>query len=351
MHKITPVKKFTLPLLLLLLPVLIFTFEGCKKKRDETAAFFFKRTHNKIYQDYKPDSFAIVFKKVFRANKSNLKYAHIIAEYYKKNHYKPELVMAHLFNNDLLTASNYYLKADEHGLNPNLFQADKLRSLVYQFYDRQHIKTLDEAYTAIAEIEINAANSLIAYSNALEYGVINPKNIYQRYFLATKRPDDTSMNRVFHIGNMQAYLDSIQPKSPQYIALQKALADKYIAPGRSGEETKRILLVNLERLRWRNKPYEDKYVIVNIADFMLNVVDSGKSVLQMKVCTGQGRNMDNANTLAAYNDTCKIDKPNEHETPLLNSLIYYVEVNPIWNIPQSIAGKEILVEAARNPDY
>ena len=36
---------------------------------------------------------------------------------------------------------------------------------------------------------------------------------------------------------------------------------------------------------------------------------------------------------------------------LLNSLIYSVEVNPIWNIPRSIANKEIIVEAARDPYY
>lgn len=142
-----------------------------------------------------------------------------------------------------------------------------MRELVYKFNDKNNVKNLDEIYYQIAEIEINAANSLINYSNALEYGVINPKLIYQRYFMATKRPDSLSMLRVFHVDNMQTYLDSIQPSDPQYKALQKALSDKYEAPGRSGEESKRMLLVNLERLRWKNKPAESKYVIVNIPDF------------------------------------------------------------------------------------
>ena len=119
----------------------------------------------------------------------------------------------------------------------------------------------------------------------------------------------------------------------------------------SAEETKRLLIVNLERLRWKNKPLENKYVMVNIPDFTLDVVDSGKSALHMKVCVGQGRNMDFANTLESYNDTCKEDKPGEHETPLLNSQIYGVEVNPIWNIPKSIANKEIIVEAAKDKFY
>ena len=345
----TPAKKIAVPLLVIV--TVLLSLQSCKKKRTETATFFFKKTHNKIFQDYMPDSFAVAFKKVLQNERPGLKHADFIQEYYSKNGYKPELVMNHLFNNDLLTATDYFMKADEHGLDAGMFEADKLRTLVYKFYNKGSIKKIDDAYRQIAEIEIAAANSLITYTNALQYGVVNPKSLYQRYFLATKQPDSASMLRVFRTADMRSYLDSVQPKDPQYIALQKALAAKYEAKGRSGEESLRMLLVNMERLRWRNKPFEDKYVIVNIPDFMLHVIDSGKSVLQMKVCVGQGRNMQNANTLGAYNDTCKIDKPNEHETPLLNSIINYVEVNPIWNIPQSIASKEIIVEAADDPYY
>src|SRR5690606_18722396 len=34
--------------------------------------------------------------------------------------------------------------------------------------------------------------------------------------------------------------------------------------------------------------------------------------------------------------------PHSHETPVLESMIHSVQVNPYWNIPKSIAGKEIL---------
>jgi len=350
MTKLLTAKKIAAPLLIIC--ALLITFQSCKKKRSEEATFFFKKTHNKIYQDYTPEAFTQVMKKVLKDEKNDLSHAEVISAFYKKNNYQPVLVMNHLFNNDLLTASDYYLKADQHGLNPEMFNADQLRALVYKFYDKQKIKNINIAYQEIAELEVAAANSLISYSNALQYGVVNPKSIYQRYFLATKQPDSAAMLKVFHIADMRAYLDSIQPKSPQYLALQKAWNDKYVAQGRPAEECRRMLQVNLERLRWRNKPFEEKYIIVNIPDFTLNVIDSGgRSVLKMKVCVGQGRNMDNANTLAAYNDSCKIDKPNEHETPLLNSMINYVEVNPVWNIPQSIANKEIIKEAADDRYY
>jgi len=348
MIKFTTVKKSAVPLLLIFLSALILTFQSCKKKRPVMAGILFKKTHNKVFQDFSPDSFAVVFKKVLIDERTKMRHGNFITNYYEKNHYNPQLVMDHLFNGDFAVADSYYTHADEHGLNAELFQADEFKAMIDKFGG---IKTLNEAYSDMAELEVTAANSLINYSNALQYGVINPKGIFQRYFIATKRPDSISMARIFHIGNMQSYLDSIQPKDPQYIALQSALKNGFTAPGRSKEETKRILLVNMERLRWRNKPFENKYVIVNIPDFNLNVIDSGHSVLKMKVCVGEGRNMDNANTLVAYNDTTKEDKPFAHETPLLNSLIHSVQVNPVWNIPRSIANKEIITEAAKDRFY
>ena len=346
-----PVKKNTVVFFLFILPALILTLPSCKKKRSEMAILLYKKTHNKVFKDATPEGFSVVFKKVFDAERSKLSHADVIYDFYKKNGYNPEFVMSHLFNGDLATADDYFMHADEQGLSAEMFQAKELRRLISGLTNKNDVKTLDDVYHDMAELEITAANSLINYTNALQYGVINPKYIYQRYFLATKRPDSISMVQVFHIGKMQEYLDSIQPKSPEYIALQNALKIGFTAKGISQEETKRILMVNLERLRWRNKPFEQKYVIVNIPDFGLNVIDSGHSVLKMKVCVGQGRNMDNANTLVAYNDTCKEDKPNEHETPLLNSLIHSVDVNPVWNIPKSIANKEIIVQAAKDRFY
>ncbi|WP_295676154.1 L,D-transpeptidase family protein [uncultured Mucilaginibacter sp.] len=352
MIKLFAARKIAAPLLLFALTAFIITFQSCKKKRSETANILFKITHNKLYKDFTPEGYQVVFKQVFNTEKQKFTHAGVISEWYGSNHYEPVFVLNHLFNGDLSKAyDDYLMHATEHGLSPEIFHADDLKSAIEKLNSKSQVKTIDEAYRAIAELEISAANSMIDYSNALQYGVINPKYIYQRYYTATKRPDYSSMSAVFHISDMQSYLEGLQPKDPQYIALQKALKNNYEEKGFSGEECKRMILVNLERLRWRNKPLEDKYVIVNIPDYMLTVVDSGKSVLKMKVCVGQGRNVDNKNTLSAYDDTCKVDKPGDHETPLLNSLIYGVEVNPVWNIPRSIANKEIIVQAAKDKFY
>src|SRR6185503_1691641 len=330
---------------------LILIFPACRKKRPEMATRLYKLTHNKIFKDASPDSFRVAFEQVFNQKKASLNHPDFIMSVYTTNNFTPVFVLNHLYNGDLDKLTEYLDRADEHGLTAAMFQSDELKALVAKFRTKPGIKTLSEAYHDMAEVELTAANSLIGYTNALQFGVINPKSIYQRYFLNTRRPDSLSMVKVFHIGDMDNYLNSIQPKDPQYLALQRSLKAGVLGPKMSAEETKRLIIVNLERLRWKNKPLENKYVIVNVADFTLDVVDSGKSVLHMKVCVGQGRNMDYANTLEHYDDSCKEDKPGEHETPLLNSQIYGVEVNPVWNTPKSIANKEIIVQAAKDKFY
>jgi murein L,D-transpeptidase YcbB/YkuD len=344
-------KKLVLPYIFLSFFALTFTFQSCKKSRSDIGKILYTKTRNKVFKDVTPEGFAEVFQKVLADEKSKLAYPQLITAFYSQNDYDPVFVMNHIFNGDLKATVAYYQRAGEHGLDPRLFNADKISVLINKFYNKKAIKNLDEAYHDMAELELLTANSLISYSSALQYGVINPRWIYVRYYTKTARPDSTSMSRVFHIASLKTYLDSIQPKNPQYLMLQKALASGYTAPGMSNEETRRILLVNLERLRWKNKPAENKYVIVNIPDYTLDVMEGGQSTLHMKVCVGEGRNKKFTSSLIKYSDSDKVDKPFSHETPQLNSLIHSVQVNPVWNIPQSIVTKEIIKEAEDDPYY
>jgi len=311
----------------------------------------FEKTHNKIFKDVTPEGFAPVLQQALQRQKASLNNYKVIEAWYSQNGYDPVFVMDHLPNGDLQNLAFYLDHAADHGLEPAMFQSDRIKALLDKFNNKKAIKSLNEAYLDIAHLELLVANSLLNYSNTLQFGLMDPRRIYANYYTKTLRPDSASMSRVFNLPNFKAYLDSIQPRSPQYQALQKALASGALAPGMTKEEAQRILVVNLERLRWKNKPTEDRYVMVNIPNYSLDVIENGKSTLNMKVCVGEGRNQDHANTLAEYDDSYKIDRPHTHETPQLNSLIYVAEVNPVWNIPQSIASKEIIVEAAKDRYY
>ena len=326
---------------------------SCKKSKSDIGGVLFKETKNKVYKNIEADAFEAVFKKTLSEKKNTLRNPKLITAFYESNNYEPVLVVKHIPEGELKTMVDYLSKASSHGLDPELFKTNSLKALVDKVYDKKGIKETEEAYQAIADLEIMSANSLINYSNALQYGLISPRKIYAMYYTETKRPDSASMSQVFKVDDLKTYLDSIQPKDPQYTTLQKALVSNVAAPGLSLEDTKKMLQVNMERLRWKNKyENEDKYVFVNIPDFRLDVMDKGKSILNMKVCVGEGRDLKYTDKLEEYDETgIKKDRPFTRETPQLRSMIHSVQVNPVWNIPESIATNEITKHAAKDRYY
>lgn len=346
-------RKPSLWLFFLLLIAMLSVFQSCKKSRSDIGKILFKETKNKVFKDVNADAFTDVFRKVLEDKKSALSNPKLITAFYENVDYEPVLTTKHFQGGQLKTMLDYLNKANTHGLDPELFKATAFGAILNKFYDKDGIKTTEEAYQALAELELTTANSLIRYSNALQFGVISPRRIYAMYYTETKRPDSASMTNVLKAEDLKNYLDSIQPKGAQYAALQKALRSDISAMGLPKEDVHRILQVNLERLRWQNKyENEDRYVVVNIPDFHLDVMDKGKSILGMKVCVGEGRDLKYTDKLEEYDENdLKKDRPFTRETPQLRSMIHSVQVNPVWNIPESIATNEITKYAAKDRYY
>jgi len=339
--------------ILLFIPILIlFIIQGCKRpSHSDIGKLLNDKSKNKIYKQLTTEGYTTAVKQMLQSKKVSLTNPDIIKSYYAGVDYEPVLIRDHFVNGDLDTAVAILSRSSAHGLNPKLFNGDEMANILTKLRDPKAIKTVDEAYENMARLELMMANALVNYSNDMQFGVVNPHKIYQRYYTKTLRPDSTSMKKVFAAQDLKAYLDSIQPHSPQYVALQKALTTGYTAPGLTQEETKRILLVNMERMRWKDKPTEARFVQVNIPAFQLDVMDQGHSTLNMKVCVGEGRNKDFNKSLVRYDDTDVVDHPIRRETPQLTSLINEAQVNPVWNIPVSIASREIIVEADKDPYY
>ncbi|MFD0941807.1 L,D-transpeptidase scaffold domain-containing protein [Pedobacter boryungensis] len=330
----------------------LFILQSCKKSHSDIGAVVFKETRNKIFKDIETETFVEKFKSTFEKQEKQYRNPKFLRALYESNDFEPVLLMKNLSKDKLKEAVAVLNNSNDHGLDPEIFKARELNDLIEKTYNKKEIKTLDEAYQVLIDLELSAANSLSNYSNALQFGIISPRKIYAQYYTATKRPDSVSFLQIFQTSDIKNFLDSIQPKDKQYLALQKALKDKVVLPGISQEEAQRVLQVNLERLRWKNLPTEDKYVWVNIPDFRLDVMEGGKSVLNMKVCVGEGRNKNNTDNLVEYDENdLKKDRPFSRETPQLKSMIHSVQVNPVWNIPESIATNEISKLAAKDPYY
>ncbi len=93
------------------------------------------------------------------------------------------------------------------------------------------------------------------------------------------------------------------------------------------------ILVNLERLRWLPRQLGaaaigNAYVILNVPDFTLKVMQNGAQVWTTRVVTG---------------------KPGKHATPMLTETMKFITVNPTWNVPPSIIYNEYLPALQQDP--
>jgi murein L,D-transpeptidase YcbB/YkuD len=93
------------------------------------------------------------------------------------------------------------------------------------------------------------------------------------------------------------------------------------------------VIVNMERWRWLPRDLGarsvgDAYVILNIPDYTLKVMQHGAPVWTTKVVTGQ---------------------PGVHATPLLTETMKFITVNPTWNVPPSIIYNEYLPALQQDP--
>jgi murein L,D-transpeptidase YcbB/YkuD len=93
------------------------------------------------------------------------------------------------------------------------------------------------------------------------------------------------------------------------------------------------VVVNMERWRWLPRDLGaasigDAYVILNIPDYTLKVMQHGAQVWTTRVVTG---------------------KPGVHATPLLTETMKFITVNPTWNVPPSIIYNEYLPALQQDP--
>ena len=89
------------------------------------------------------------------------------------------------------------------------------------------------------------------------------------------------------------------------------------------------ILANMERRRWMPDDPGPLYIFVNLADFQLKVVKENRTLYTSRVIVG-----------APFT-----------RTPVFTGTMSYIEINPYWVVPPSIAAKEILAAVKRDPAY
>lgn len=139
------------------------------------------------------------------------------------------------------------------------------------------------------------------------------------------------------VGDSSVYDAALAGAVADFQARHGLAADSALGPatrrslGVSAAHRAMQIVANLERYRWLPHDLGGRYLLINIPAFYLGAFETGKPVLQMRVVVGRD-----------YGGRA---------TPIFSDSMSYAIFDPYWNVPASIARREILPQAYRDPSY
>ncbi len=338
-----------------------------------------------------------------------------IDNFYKDNDYEIIWAKDIFENPNLDSLMAYISRSEEHGLNPEIFNQKEMNGLLDSLKKKFFGNNMPLIYASLKRLEYLATKAYTDYITGMKYGFVDPKILFPNdYFINLQYPDSTHYEDLFNSLNKEPIVSIVasQPKEKNYLRLQSFLKkytllsdtlfekisfkagrknlllnqkdtilpliakrlmisgelsteyadsiyleltpelmaainlfrinNSYPVNEELGESTieslnrpfsyyQKTIKANLERARWKRiTPASDKFVLVNVAAFNLQAFDSSYDPIKMNVCVG----------ISVKN-----------QTPLLESEISYINLNPKWNVPQSIIEKEIYWLVSKDSTY
>lgn len=95
------------------------------------------------------------------------------------------------------------------------------------------------------------------------------------------------------------------------------------------EQKLKTLMVNLERLRWMPGIREDTFLLVNIPDFQLKLIEQGEVISTHKIIVGRIK----------------------RKTPVFSSTMEFITLNPPWVVPPNMMRQDIIPAIKKDPGY
>lgn len=89
------------------------------------------------------------------------------------------------------------------------------------------------------------------------------------------------------------------------------------------------LKVNLERFRWLPPQMTGKHIIVNIANFKLDLISGTDTLISMRAIVGK----------------------ETRRTPVFNDSMTYIVFSPTWTVPRTILQQDVIPELLKGPEY
>jgi murein L,D-transpeptidase YcbB/YkuD len=196
--------------------------------------------------------------------------------------------------------------ADSHGLDPRKYHSVALQSV-----------------NDTAARDVLASDASLRLASNLSHGAVDPEFLRPAWCAEPKIDLAAVLQSALDNNNVEATLEKLAPDDPRYQRLREELRNT------TSKKRRDQLKANLERWRWMPRSLGERYVIVNIAGFQLEVFDHGTNVITMKTVVGK-----------LY-----------HETPFFAAMITDVTINPWWNVPDSIADHELWPKQRRDHHY
>lgn len=95
------------------------------------------------------------------------------------------------------------------------------------------------------------------------------------------------------------------------------------------QDRKHQIIANLERWKWFPKNLGNEYIIVNIPEYKLRLVENNDTIRKHKVIVGTSK----------------------RKTPILTSKLSYTVFNPTWTVPPTILKEDVIPATKKNWNY
>jgi murein L,D-transpeptidase YcbB/YkuD len=211
-----------------------------------------------------------------------------------------------------------------HGLNPARYKVAEFEQLREQSQTR--MRGTRFPVERVPELDVKMTYAYLQYAADLLGWTHSPREVHENW-LADARKEDLSarLTQALSANRVRDSLEQLAPTHPQYKGLQAALAAEQKKPTGHAD----LIRMNMERWRWAPRDLGERYILVNVPAYLLQVMERDQPVLSMRVIVGDP----------------------EHQTPLFSDAMTYVVFSPYWNIPPTILREETLPRVARDPDF
>ncbi len=214
-----------------------------------------------------------------------------------------------------------------------ILKTDKYASICNQqaLYEKvkesENSKLMSKLLISYAKNLANGCIDLESFNASQEKRVEEKIATYYETYLQDVKASDI-MRKLKAGQSIEEILKPYVPEYAQFFDLQK----RYRLLGgdkNTSKKTLRKIRLNLERLKLMKPGLGDNYVLVNIPEYTVRVIDTNGTAVAMAVVVGQ-RKM---------------------QTPIFSADLSYVTLNPQWGVPDSIARNEVIPKLLKDPNY